>query len=110
MPEDFGVAEVLLADVEHGIAGVSGPGAAAIQAECEALSLQLRLHPVSRIGRDEGRPTGLREQTCVLGIHHNAAGEGHPPGFLGQSDRQMPPAHQVVADGMAPANVAPLIP
>ena len=110
VPEDFGVAEVLLADVEHGIAGVSGPGAAAIQAEGQALGLQLRLHPVSRVGRDEGRPTGLREQTYVLRIHDNAAGEGHPPGYLGQSDRQMPPAHQVVADGMAPADVTPFVP
>ncbi len=133
VPEHLRVAEVAeLVGVrcrrqrDDRVAGVLRPGAAAVDAVGERLRLRARLH-VLAVGQRQGlrvqagehrhhrRLAGPPEAAGVLQVHHRAAGEEHLGHvarsiLLGlQRDRQLVPAQQVTADGVAPGHVAPLV-
>ena len=109
MPEDFRVAEILLADVQHRVAGILGPGAAPVVAVGDLLVLQWLFRVVPGVDGDERRLAIFAQTAGVLPVHHRAAGEDHHIILFGQSQRQVLPVRQILADGVPPAHVAPRI-
>ena len=111
VPEDVGVAEVRHFQVEDGICGEFGPGAAPVVAPGEVLGLQCGAGAgFGRVPCVDGDETGLAigaEAARVVLIHNGRAGEDHDSVFLRKGDGEFLPVEQIGADGVAPAHVAP---
>ena len=107
IPLDLRVAEFGHAEIEHGIARVLRPRAAAVRAVRDVLVLQAGLAPGGRVDRDEGRLAGAGEAARVVRVDHGTAGKDHRVLVRMQRDGKFFPMLQVGADGMAPADVAP---
>jgi len=103
--------EVREVEIEHGVGGVLGPGAAAVVAVGEVLRLEgLAVggaRGVAGVDGDQARLTGCTEAAGIVLVHDGAAGEDHDAVFFRESDGHFLPVDEIAADGVAPTHVAP---
>ena len=97
--------------VEDGVAGVLGPGAAAVVAVGEVLGLEglavAGARRVAGVDGDHAWLAGGAEAAGIVLVHDRAAGEDHDAVFFGERHGQFLPVDEVAADGVAPTHVAP---
>ena len=111
MPEDFGVAEILEAEVEDWIRGVFRPGCAAVAAGGEVLGLfVLRGSGVDGDEAAGGLLAGVSAEAAGVSkiLDGGSAEDGHAVLF-GERDGELLPVGQVGRDRVAPTHVSPLI-
>ncbi len=107
VPEDLGIAEVRRVDVQDRVAGVLGPGGAAVGAEGEGLFLLAGRLLLAGVDGDERRVGLGAEAGAVVLVEYDAAGKDHLVVVLGDGQRELLPVHQVGADRVTPRHVAP---
>src|SRR5215472_8926774 len=92
-PEDFRIAKVGHVQIEDGILGILGPGAAAIVTIRQVLSLEsaarCRFRSVSGIDGYQARLAICAEAAGVVLIDNGAASEDHDAVLFRQRDRQL---------------------
>ena len=107
MPEDLGITEVRIVDVQHRIVGVLRPGPTVVVAVREILDLLAV--SVTGVNGDHRRLRAIAESGRILMVDHATAAERHDSVFFGNRQRQMFPVRQVATDGMSPTHVPPRI-
>src|SRR5436853_6168403 len=75
VPENFRIAEIVFADVEHRVARKLRPGAALVVAVGDMLVLAWLRGVMARVNGNQWRLAVLAEAAAVLPIDHGAAGE-----------------------------------
>src|SRR5208337_4796143 len=108
VPKDFGVAEVLEAEVEDRVSRVLRPGVSPVAADGQVLGLLVR--GGSGIDGDEAAgtpgPGVAAEAARVVSVLHCGAAVDVNAVFDPQRQRQLLPVDEVGADRVAPALVA----
>src|SRR5438045_3269724 len=88
VPEHFGIAEISLTNVQHGIPRKFRPGASAIVTVSDVLVLERLRCVMPCVDGNERRLAVLSEAAAIVPIDDCAPGEDHYPVLLGQRDRQ----------------------